>query len=92
MPEEIVAALVPGCVIDIEFESETGDMWIVMPWAAAGWMRCGQGTAVIDGSHAYVTYEQIAAQCGEDVSTWGAMMQCESSGAWSVYSLKIGQR
>ena len=28
---------------------------------------------------------------GEDVSAWGARMQCESSGAWSVYSVTVGQ-
>ena len=40
---------------------------------------------------AQITYEQIAAVVGEDVSTWGARMQCESSGAWSVYSVTVGQ-
>ena len=92
MPQEIIDALVPGSVIDVEFESASGDMWIVMPDSAAGWMRVGQGTDIISGGHAYITYEQIVELCGEDKATWGARMQCEASGDWQVYSVKIGQR
>lgn len=98
MPQEIIDALVPGSVVEIEFTSETGDMWIVMPDATAGWSRVGDkdssNTAYINNSHniAQVTYEQIAAICGDDVSAWGARMQCESSGAWEVFSVKVGQK
>ncbi len=94
MPQEVIDALVPGAVVRIEYKSEDGAMWIVMPDAAAGWMRVGQaGTgddAVCDGTYAYITYEQIAALCGEDKSTWGARMQCEGSTAWEVYSVNVG--
>ncbi len=98
MPQEILDALVPGSVVEITYTSETGDMWLVMPDAAAGWMRVGQGNAdgsgaesgVFDGSKCYITYEQIAAVCGDDVSTWGARMQCEASGAWEVYGVRVG--
>ncbi len=98
MPQEIIDALVPGSVVEITYSSESGDMWIVMPDAAAGWMRVGQGNAdgsgsvdaVSDGSKCYITYEQIAAICGDDVSTWGARMQCESDTAWEVYGVKVG--
>ncbi|MDD6811605.1 MAG: hypothetical protein PUD93_07065 [Lachnospiraceae bacterium] len=98
MPQEILDALVPGSAVEITYSSETGNMWIVMPDATAGWMRVGQGnadgsgsdSAVSDGSKSYITYEQIAAVCGDDVSTWGARMQCESDGAWEVYSVKVG--
>ena len=101
MPQEIIDALVPGSVVEIEYASETGNMWLVMPDAAAGWMRVGVGD--IDGSGttasymnnsrtiAQVTYEQLASLCGDDVSTWGARMQCESDGAWEVYSVRVGQ-
>ena len=95
MPQEILDALVPGAVVEISYSSENGDMWIVMPDAAAGWMRVGDGTngqAVTDGSKAYITYEQIAEFCGDDKSTWGARMQCEASGAWEVFSVKVGQK
>ena len=102
MPQEIIDALVPGSVVEISYSSENGDMWLVMPGAAAGWMRVGQGNAdgsgsdaaVINGSKniAQITYEQIAAVCGDDVSTWGATMQCEASGAWEVYSVKVGTK
>ena len=98
MPQEVIDALVPGSVVEITYSSESGDMWIVMPDAAAGWMRVAQGNAdgsgsedaVSDGSKCYVTYEQIAAVCGDDVSTWGARMQCESDSAWEVYGIKVG--
>ena len=98
MPQEIIDALVPGSVVEITYTSESGDMWIVMPDAAAGWMRVGVGNAdgsgsadaVTDGSKCYVTYEQIAAVCGDDVSTWGARMQCESDTAWEVQAVKVG--
>lgn len=101
MPQEIIDALKPGSVVEIEYQSATGNMWLVMPGAEKGWMRVGVGDA--DGSgqqYAYkngakniaqVTYEQIAAVCGDDVSKWGATMQCESDGAWSVTSVKVGE-
>ena len=94
MPQEVIDALVPGSVVEVTYSSETGNMWIVMPDAANGWMRVGQaGTedpAVCDGQKCYVTYEQLAALCGDDASTWGARMQCESDSAWEVYSVKVG--
>ncbi|MDE6606571.1 MAG: hypothetical protein K2K54_02270 [Lachnospiraceae bacterium] len=95
MPQEIIDALVPGSVVEVSYSSENGDMWLVMPDAAAGWMRVGNGDsdvfAVCDGSKCYVTYEQLASICGDDVSTWGARMQCEASGAWEVYGVKVGK-
>ena len=90
LTEEQIAMLVPGAVITIQYESETGDLWLVMPWAAAGWSRIQQQTAACDGSICQITYEQIAEVCGEDVSTWGTMMQCEASGAWQVFAAYIG--
>ena len=97
MPQEILDALVPGSVIEIEYKSDSGDMWIVMPDATAGWMRIGDGTngkAYINNSNsiAQITYEQIAEFCGDDVSTWGTRLQTEASGAWEVFSVKVGQK
>ena len=98
MPQEIIDALVPSSVVEIEYKSETGNMWIVMPDSEKGWMRVGQaGTddpAYINnsGNIAQITYEQLAALCGDDVSTWGARMQCESDGEWEVFSVKVGQQ
>ena len=92
MPQEFIDALVPGSVIEIDYTSEDGALWIVMPWAEAGWMRCGQGTAACDGSKCYVTYEQIEEMCGPDKATWGAMMQCEGSAKWEVYGLRVGTK
>ena len=94
MPQEIIDALVPGSVVEIEFTSENGDMWLVMNEAAVGWSRVADnGGAYINNSHniAQITYEQIAAVCGDDVSTWGSTMQCEASGAWEVFSVKVGK-
>mgnify|MGYP003296739031 CR=1 FL=1 len=92
MTEEFRAALVPGSVIEISYESEDGDIWVVMPWANAGWIRVAQGQATKNNSKttAQITYEQFAALLGEDTSTWGAMFQCEGSSAWKVYSVKVG--
>ncbi len=90
LTEEQLALLVPGSVITIQYASDTGDMWIVMPDAAAGWSRVGDQAPVCDGSMAQVTYEQIAEVCGDDVSAWGTRLQCESSGAWEVFSVNIG--
>lgn len=93
MPQEVIDALVPGSVVEVTYSSETGNMWLVMPDAEKGWMRVGQsGTedpAVCDGQKCYITYEQLAALCGEDVSTWGARMQCESDSAWEVYGVWV---
>ena len=90
LTEDQIAMLVPGAVITIQYESENGDMWIVMPDAAAGWSRIQQQTAACDGSVCQITYEQIAEVCGDDVSAWGARMQCEASGAWTVFAAYIG--
>ena len=95
MPQEILDALVPGSVVEIEYKSETGNMWIVMNEAQTGWMRVGQaGTddpAYLNNSHniAQVTYEQLAALCTDDVSTWGTTMQCEASTPWEVYGVWV---
>ncbi len=91
MTAEVLAALKPGAVVTISYESETGNIWIVMPDSAAGWMRVQQGTADCDGKTAQITYEEIAAACGEDVSTWGARMQFESDSAWKVYAVNVAQ-
>ena len=98
--DEVKAALVPGSVLEITFQSSTGHLWVVMNESAAGWMRVGVGDwdgsgqqyARINnaGNTCQITYEQIAAVCGEDVSTWGSMIQCESDGDWSVSSVKVG--
>ena len=91
MTEEIRAALVPGSVVTISYESEANNIWLVFPDSAAGWKRIQQQTADTDGKTAQITFEEIAAVLGEDVSTWGDRMQCESSGAWTVYSVTVGQ-
>ncbi len=89
---DMIAALVPGSIIEIQYSSKAGDMWIVLPDAAKGWTRIEQQTAACNGNICQVTYEQIAAVLGEDTSTWGARLQCESSGAWEVYSISIAKK
>ena len=91
MPAEFVAALKPGAVITISYESENGKIWIVMPDSAAGWKRIGNNDMMnCDGTTAQITFEEIAAVLGEDVSAWGARLQCEGSAAWKVYSVNVG--
>lgn len=90
--QPVLDALVPGMALEIEFESETGDMWIVLPDSAAGWQRVQMQSADTDGKTAQITFEEIAEVLGNDTATWGARMQCESSGAWNVYSVSVGLR
>ena len=89
----VLEALVPGTVMEIEYESEDGSMWVVFPDAAAGWSRIAQDQAYINGSKniAQITYEQIAAVVGEDKTAWGGRLQCEAKTNWTVYSVKVGQ-
>ncbi len=97
MTDEFKAALVPGAIIEIEYSSTSGDMWIVLPDATPGgvaaWTRIEQQTAATNNSQniCQISYEQIAAVLGENVEDWGARLQCESSGDWEVYSVKIAQ-
>ncbi len=96
MTQEIVDALVPGSVIEIDYTSEDGTMWIVMPDSQKGWMRVAQGTAVCTGSKCYITYEQLVEAVGEDKAAWGTAdgtsrrLQCESQTAWSVTGVRVG--
>lgn len=91
--EDIIAALEPGKVVEISFESASGNMWLVFPDSAAGWTRVGNDdVAYINDSKnlAQVTYEMIAEKLGEDKSTWGSRVQCEASDAWQVYAIRVG--
>lgn len=96
MPQEIIDALVPGSVVEISYASDNGDLWLVMPDAEKGWKRVaqsnenGEGIAAYNGSVCQVTFEQLATVLGDDVSTWGARMQCEASGAWEVFGVSVG--
>ncbi len=94
LTDEFDAALVPGSVIEISYSSESGDIWVLFPWADGGWRRCAQGSMYKNGSKnvAQVTYEQLVAVYGDDKTKWGKMFQCESDTAWDVYSVKVGQK
>ncbi len=89
---DFASLFVPGAVVEIEYSSESGDIWLVFPDSGAGWQRIEQQTARTNNSKniAQITYEEIAAILGEDVSTWGGRIQCEASANWEVYSIKIG--
>ena len=43
--DDVLAALVPGSVIEISYSAETGNLWVIMNEAEAGWMRVGVGDA-----------------------------------------------
>lgn len=100
MTDEFKAALTPDSVIDVEYTSESGEIWLVFPGSDAGWMRVGvgdydgsgQGYMTCTGSHAEITFEQIAEYLGDDVSKWGDVIQCEASTNWEIYSISVGQR
>ncbi|MBO7402527.1 MAG: hypothetical protein J6U10_06005 [Lachnospiraceae bacterium] len=96
MPQEVLDALQPGSVIEINFATKEGgntdnDIWIVFPGAAAGWSRIAQNKAKIDNGKAYITYEQIVEVVGEDKAAWGTKMECESGTDWEVYSVSVGK-
>ena len=61
-----------------------------MPDSSVGWTRVEQMTAACDGSVCQITFEQIAALCGDNVADWGTRIQFESDGDWEVFSLAIG--
>ena len=98
MTEEMIAALVPGSVIDVEYSSDSGELWIVMPDAEVGWSRVGVGDfdgsgvtyGLFDGNHCQISYELIAQVCGDDVSKWGTRVQFEASSPWKVTGASIG--
>ncbi|MBO7095503.1 MAG: hypothetical protein J6V94_00910, partial [Lachnospiraceae bacterium] len=101
IPQAIWDALVPGSVIELDYTSEDGTLWVVFPDAAAGWSRaadgdyCGNGHSaaiLVDGSKCYVPYEQIVEVCGEDKSTWGARLQAEARTNWEVFAVRVGQK
>ncbi len=98
MTDAVKAALVPGSMIEVSYKSESGNMWLVMNEAEVGWTRVGvgdadgsgQGYIVATGSKAYIPYEMIAQYCGDDITKWGSMIQCESDSAWEVYGVRVG--
>ena len=55
MPQEIIDALVPGSVVEIEFTSENGDMWLVMNEAAVGWSRVADNGGAVSYTHLTLT-------------------------------------
>jgi len=95
----VAELLVPGSVVEISYRAETGNLWVVLP-GAAEWSRVGVGDlSDVGEEYSYmnatrntmqVTYEQIAAVCGDDISGWGPRMEAESDGEWEVFSVKIG--
>ncbi len=99
MPQEFIDALVPGTVLKFTYTSETDVLWIVLNGATSvSWTRCGDGTlagaehelAACDGNNCYITYEMLVNTYGEDKTAWGTSLQCESSGAWEVFSAEVG--
>ncbi len=97
MTEKVLAALVPGSVVVVEFTTQDGgdtdgDMWIVFPNAANGWSRIAQNKAVISKGRAYITYDQIVEVVGTDKAAWGPKMECESGSVWEVYAVYVGQQ
>ena len=92
---ELLAALVPGSILEISYKSEDGSMWCVFPDATPGgtaaWTRVAQGQALCTGDKAYITYEQIVAAVGENQAEWGARLQFEAATAWEVYAIRVGK-
>ncbi len=103
--EEIAAAFQPGSVITLEYESE-GDLWLVLPKAGESEEEGIEGSSVVigkdeeSGRGALITedgvcripFELIAAYCGEDVSTWGPVIQAEGSAGWKILRVSVGRK
>jgi mannose-6-phosphate isomerase-like protein (cupin superfamily) len=89
---EMQALLVPGAVVEVEYTSESGDVWLVVTGAANGWIRINDGgRSAHNGQIAQFTYEDIMAACGgDDATALTGQLQCESDTPWEVYSVKIG--
>ncbi len=96
LPANTMELLVPGSVLEIDYSSADGSIWIVLPDAACGWMFVAafENTAYRNNSHsiAQISYEQIAAACGEDKTTWGTRIQAEAMSDWEVYSVRVGMK
>ncbi len=92
---ELLAALVPGSILEISYKSGDGSMWCVFPDATPGgvaaWTRVAQGQALCTGDKAYITYEQIVAAVGENQAEWGARLQFEAATDWEVYAIRVGK-
>jgi hypothetical protein len=89
---EMQALLVPGAVVEVEYTSESGDIWLVVTGAANGWTRVNDGgRSSSNGQIAQFTYEDIMAACGgDDAAALTGQLQCESDTSWEVFSVKIG--
>ena len=95
--EQLAALRTPGSIVEVEYTSESGDLWIGLSGNA--WTRVGVGNAdgsgtvdaITDGSKCYVTYDMIAELCGEDPSAWDVSLFVESDTSFEVFSVKIGQ-
>jgi mannose-6-phosphate isomerase-like protein (cupin superfamily) len=91
---DIQELLVPGSVVEIEYTSESGEMWVVITGAANGWVRvndAGSGMSRNNGRICQVPYEDIMAACGgADSSALTGQIQCESDTAWEVFGVSIG--
>jgi len=90
--EDIRNLLVPGAIVEVEYTSESGDMWLVVTGAENGWIRISDsGRSTQNGKIAQFTYEEIMEACGgADATTLTSQIQCESDTAWEVYRVGIG--
>ncbi|MDR2044005.1 MAG: hypothetical protein LBQ15_06485 [Clostridium sp.] len=89
---EIQELLAPGSVVEVEYTSESGDLWLVVTGAANGWIRINDGgRSSHNGRIAQFTYEDILAACGgADSGALTGQIQCESDTPWEVFSVKVG--
>ena len=98
--DEFAMLTTPGSVVEIEYTSETGNMWMGLSgnaWTRIGVGDCdgsGQGYSYYNNSKniAQITYEDIASVCGDDASAWDKQIFLESDGKFEVFSVKIGMQ
>lgn len=99
--DAIKEALVPGSIIEVTYKADA-PVWLVAVSDGnpnGDWIRVGinddfvsQGYVASDLSTVQYTYEQLEAALGKDFLNTLAVLQCESSADWEVFSMNIGQK
>ncbi len=101
LTEEQVALFKPGCVVNVEYASDS-PVWLIAkanddnPNPLGNWLRGVEQEgfivdgAVLDGKVQY-TYETLVGFWGDDFTKYLTAIDAESSADWEVYSVSIGQ-
>ena len=99
LTDEQRALIKPGCVLTVDYKSDA-PVWFVAIGEnpLGGWLRAVDQSTFIthgavnsDAGKVQYTYEQLAQYWGEGFEQYLTTLQCESSAAWEVYGVTVGQ-